>query len=328
MGNTGSGEEVLEEVVMQLGPDMVQMIKEVLHKDVEPAIDADMSDDGRKNGKFQFTKLDLGSQKPRWSNVRVQKSKDQGRRIVIDFDFEYLGDCDMEVRILGCTSGVSTVTIMGRARVILSPIIKRMPLVGGMQFQFLHLPVIGYQFDGLADLADLPGVKSRIRKSLEKKLSKKIVYPHRASLSLSDHSDAQLVHTLPVAGVLGVRLGVEDLPSKGGVRKLFKQGDPDVYCKVRLGGIEKVTKVVKNCTSADWEEWFEFPIEILTGHCLEVQLWDEDSLSRDDFLGQVVVKLDEENVPDDCVTYNLEHHPLKKTKHDIQGKVNVHLREA
>eukprot|EP00091_Calanus_sinicus_P011285 TRINITY_DN25594_c0_g1_i1.p1 TRINITY_DN25594_c0_g1~~TRINITY_DN25594_c0_g1_i1.p1 ORF type:complete len:178 (+),score=55.61 TRINITY_DN25594_c0_g1_i1:48-536(+) len=121
------------------------------------------------SGKFRFTKLDLGSEKPQWTNVTVHKSKEDGRRIVIDFDFVYNGDCDIEVKILGITSGVSTITMEGRARLILSPIIKRMPLVGGMQFQFLSLPAIGYQFDGIADLADLPGVKSKIRKGLEKK---------------------------------------------------------------------------------------------------------------------------------------------------------------
>ena len=326
MGNTGSGEEWLEEVVMQLSPNMVQMIKDVLHKEVEPAIDKDMSEDGEKSGKFRFTKLDLGSEKPKWTNVSVHKSKEDGRRIVIDFDFVYNGDCDIEVKILGITSGVSTITMEGRARLILSPIVKRMPLVGGMQFQFLSLPTIGYQFDGIADLADLPGVKSKIRRGLEKKIMKKIVYPNRVSLALSDRSDTLLVHTLPVTGLLGVRISVEDLPSKGGLRKVLKQGDPDVFCKIRIGGIEKVTSVVKNCSSAGWEEWFQFPVEIMKGHRLEVQVWDEDSLSRDDFLGYVVVKIDEDIITEDPVTYNLEPHPFKKSKNEISGIVNLQSR--
>jgi len=311
---------------MQLSPNMVQMIKDVLHKEVEPAIDQDISEDGEKSGKFRFTKLDLGSEKPQWTNVTVHKSKEDGRRIVIDFDFVYNGDCDIEVKILGITSGVSTITMDGRARLILSPIIKRMPLVGGMQFQFLSLPAIGYQFDGIADLADLPGVKSKIRRSLEKKIMKKIVYPNRASLALSDHSDALLVHTLPVTGLLGVRINVEDLPSKGGLRKVFKQGDPDVFCKIRLGGMEKMTSVVKNSSSAGWEEWFQFPVEIMKGHRLEVQVWDEDSLSRDDFLGHVVVRINEDMITEDSVTYNLEAHPFKKSKSDISGSVNLQTR--
>merc|ERR1711892_182410 len=107
IGNTNSGEEWLEEVVMQLSPNVVHIIKDVLHKEVEPAIDKDMSEEGEKGVKFKFTKLDFG------------------RKIVIDFDFVYNGDCDIEVRILGITSGVSTITMEGRARLIRSPIIPR-----------------------------------------------------------------------------------------------------------------------------------------------------------------------------------------------------------
>jgi len=311
---------------MQLSPNVVHIIKDVLHKEVEPAIDKDMSEEGEKGGKFKFTKLDFGSEKPKWSNVSVHKSKEDGRKIVIDFDFVYNGDCDIEVRILGITSGVSTITMEGRARLILSPIVKRMPMVGGIQFQFLSLPAIGYQFDGIADLADLPGVRSKIRRSLEKKIMKKIVFPNRASIALSDRSDALLVHTLPLTGLLGVRVSVEDLPSKGGLRKVFKQGDPDVFCKIKLGGIERSTSVVKNSTSAAWDEWFEFPVEILKGHSVEVQVWDEDSLSRDDFLGHIVASLDEDSISEDDTPYSLEPHPFKKSKADISGNVNIQTR--
>ena len=324
MGNTNSGEEWLEEVVMQLSPNVVQIIKDVLRKEVEPSIDENMSEDGQKGGKFKFTKLDFGQEKPVWRNVSVHKSKEDGRRIVIDFDFVYNGDCDIEVRILGATSGVSSITMEGRARLILSPIIKRMPMVGGIQFQFLSLPAIGYQFDGIADLADLPIVKTKIRKSLEKKILKRIVYPNRASIALTDRSDPLLIHTLPLTGLLRVNLSVEDLPSKGGLRKVFKQGDPDVYCRIKFGAcLEKVTSVVKNSNSASWDEWFEFPVEIFKGHNLEIEVWDHDSASRDDLLGRIVAKLDEESIAEDSVNYNLEPHPFKKSKNDITGIVTL-----
>jgi len=324
MGNTNSGEEWLEEVVMQLTPNGVQIIKDVLKKEVEPAIDENMSDDEQKGGKFKFTKLDFGQEKPVWKNVTVHKSKEDGRRIVIDFDFVYNGDCDIEVRILGVTSGVSSITMEGRARLILSPIIKRMPMVGGIQFQFLSLPAVGYQFDGVADLADLPIVKTKIRKSLEKKIMKRIVYPNRASLALTDRSDPLLIHTLPITGLLMVKLSVEDLPSKGGLRKVFKQGDPDVYCKIKFGAcLEKVTSVVKNSTSASWDEWFEFPVEILKGHNLDIEVWDHDSASRDDLLGCIVAKLDEESISEESVNYSLEPHPFKKSKNEISGSITL-----
>lgn len=153
---------------------------------------------------------------------------------------------------------------------------------------------------------------------------KRIVYPNRASLALTDRSDTLLIHTLPITGLLRVKLSVEDLPSKGGLRKVFKQGDPDIYCKIRFGACpKKVTSVVKNSTSASWDEWFEFPVEIFKGHSLDIEVWDHDSASRDDLLGRIVAKLDEESISEDSVNYSLEPHPFKKSKNDISGSVTL-----
>ena len=61
---------------------------------------------------FQFTKTDFGTIPPKISNMKTHKvdpeDMDGGttRSIVIDFDVEYLGDCDIHVSLMGIGSGV------------------------------------------------------------------------------------------------------------------------------------------------------------------------------------------------------------------------------
>ena len=61
---------------------------------------------------FQFTKTDFGTIPPKLSNMRTLKVDPEdvdggtARSIVIDFDVEYMGDCDIHVSLMGIGSGV------------------------------------------------------------------------------------------------------------------------------------------------------------------------------------------------------------------------------
>lgn len=61
---------------------------------------------------FKFTKTDFGTIPPKISNIRTHQvdpdnmDEDTTNSIVIDFDVEYLGDCDIHVTLMGIGSGV------------------------------------------------------------------------------------------------------------------------------------------------------------------------------------------------------------------------------
>jgi len=117
-------------------------------------------------------------------------------------------------------------------------------------------------------------------------LNKQAVYPNRVTIPLSWTADPQMVWQPQVSGILSIKLkSVKGLPRRGGMRKLVGQDKPDVYGIIGLGGQEWRTLVVKNSIQATWEEWYEFPLELLDGHLLEINLYDYDSSSSDEFLG-------------------------------------------
>ena len=91
----------------------------MLKDEVEPLVQGSLkkNKDGRKGKslpslEFAFTKTDFGTIPPKMSNIRTHKidedDMDGGttRSIVIDFDVDYLGDCDIHVSLMGIGSGV------------------------------------------------------------------------------------------------------------------------------------------------------------------------------------------------------------------------------
>ncbi|CAA9994870.1 unnamed protein product, partial [Nesidiocoris tenuis] len=55
--------------------------------------------------------------------------------------------------------------IHGMIRVVMKPLIRTIPLVGGLQIYFLNNPNIDFNLVGVADLLDMPGLSSRFMRT-------------------------------------------------------------------------------------------------------------------------------------------------------------------
>jgi len=273
-------------VLTQLSPKVAEMGTRILNSRVEPLVQGALSALNLGKKAFRFTRINLGQVKPQIQNVRTHHSIRGLNRITVDFDLVYQGDLDVQVSILGSSSGVRNVQVKGRMRMVLAPTMSELPLIGGVQLFFLNKPQIDFTLDGVARIAEFPRVKAKIIEELMEDLNKQAVYPNRVTIPLSWTADPQMVWQPQVSGILGIKLkSVKGLPRRGGMRKLVGQDKPDVYGTIGLGGQEWRTRVVKNSIQANWEEWYEFPLELLDGHLLEINLYDYDSSSSDEFLG-------------------------------------------
>eukprot|EP00092_Neocalanus_flemingeri_P008919 GFUD01009594.1.p1 GENE.GFUD01009594.1~~GFUD01009594.1.p1 ORF type:complete len:558 (-),score=154.47 GFUD01009594.1:168-1682(-) len=267
----------------------------ILNSKVEPIVQGALSTLSLGKKAFKFTRIELGQAKPTISNIRTHKTAKGFDRITVDCDLVYLGDSDIQVSILGVSSGVRNVQVAGRARIVLTPTISELPLVGGVQFFFLTKPEIDFDFDGAAKIATkLPAIKTKIKEDLLEDMSKEIVFPNRVTLPLSWTADPQLIWQPQLTGILGVRLRtVSGLPKKGsgGVRSWVGQDKPDAYATIGIGGDERTTVVAKNTVQHTWEEWYEFPLEEVDGHVVEVNMYDRDKASSDEFLGYAAIDI-------------------------------------
>lgn len=61
------------------------------------------------NVEFKFTKLEFGDVPPKVENVETHgtpEGQETTKSVTIDFDFIYVGNCDLQVSILGIDTGV------------------------------------------------------------------------------------------------------------------------------------------------------------------------------------------------------------------------------
>ena len=78
----------------------------ILNSKVAPVAEKTLS--GLKFGTkaFKFTKIQMGEAKPKFSNLKVHKKSNGTDRIVVDFDFAYLGNSDIQAAILKIPVGI------------------------------------------------------------------------------------------------------------------------------------------------------------------------------------------------------------------------------
>ena len=300
MGNAlSTNEQWIQTILQQLTPRFGEFASDILSHQVEPLIQRVFQKSNVPNVEFKFTKLDFGDVPPTIDNLETHgtpEGQDAAKSVTVDFDFKYLGNCDLQVSILGIQSGVRDVQMSARARLVMKPTTKEVPFVGGLQFCFLTIPVIDFNLDGIADLIDWPPLKRRVRKEIQEDIAKRCVYPNFYTIPTSSNgANIEAVKSFEASGLVLVKLlSGENFAKKGGlsgsIRSLIGQNKPDPYGKIKLGALIQTSSVVKDNVDPIWNE--DKPLvallDTLKGHEIRVDFYDEDSLSRDNFLGHIV----------------------------------------
>ncbi|XP_040575394.1 extended synaptotagmin-2 [Lepeophtheirus salmonis] len=326
-------------VVEQLSPQAEEYASDVLHNDVEPIIQNVMSQNGLP-GTFKFNNIDFGIIPPKLLNVKTHKKQEGNETtIIIDGELNYDGNCDLRVSLLGISSGVKDLRLFSRGRIVLKPTSKKaLPFfVGGAQFYLLETPIISFDLDGIAAVCDWPLIREKVRKELYESINKKIVYPNRITIPLSNNVDPMKYRAFTPIGMVAVKLlSAHNLPKKGGIRSLVGQGSPDTYAEICLGAYKYKTDVKKNSQNPNWERdgyWHEFLLELFEGHRLNIRLFDEDTFSRDEFLGEVFIDLQNEFVSQGAengqeikLKKNLKFNENRRSQYVIQGTITVAMR--
>ena len=206
------------------------------------------------------------------------------KRLIVDLDIVYHGDARVQISIMKVTAGVSDVHLKGKLRLILN-LIDHLPLVGSVEMMFLQQPALDFDLEGAANLLDLPGVNGMLRQVVFDALSAQMVYPHRISLLITDKVSPEKMLLPKPLGVLSVSIvEASNLPQTdfGG----FLQIDP--YCILQFGSITLKTKKSSG-SNPKWNEVYEFPIDIAERQSIMIDIFDSDSLSEDEHLGQTVL---------------------------------------
>ncbi|XP_068219497.1 extended synaptotagmin-2-B [Palaemon carinicauda] len=280
----------LLQIIRQLWPYAGHYVKDLCKYSIEPSIRTALED--YKLAGFQFEKIILGDTPPRFSGVKVYDDTSR-HEIIMDMDFAYAGDCKFEVSVSKFKMGIKDLRICGKMRVVMKPLVKQIPLVGGLQVFFLNNPDVDFNLIGLADVFDMPGLSDILRSIVTDQIGYMMVLPNRYPIQLVEDIDiAELKCPLP-AGVIRIHVIEAHNLMKKDVG-IMGMGKSDPYCILHLGAQKFQTKTINNTINPKWDFCCEFLTDVVRSQELDIEVYDyDDAPGKNDFLGRANLDVQE-----------------------------------
>ncbi|XP_075981979.1 extended synaptotagmin-like protein 2 isoform X2 [Anticarsia gemmatalis] len=275
--------EWLNRILLQVWPNVNQFARNILKESIEPAV-AESLANYKLNG-FKFERVILGTIAPRVGGVKVYDKNLSRDEIIMDVDLFYAGDCDISFVLQRIRGGIKDLQIHGMVRVVMKPLINKMPLVGGLQIFFLNNPSIDFNLVGAADVLDMPGFSDILRRCIVEQVAKMMVLPNKLPIKLSDEIPTVDLRMPEPEGVLRIHLVQAQNLMKKDVSMLGK-GKSDPYAIITVGAQQWKTKHIDNNVNPRWDFWCEARIMQSLGQALEVEVFDKDEGNDDDKLGK------------------------------------------
>ncbi|CAG9823458.1 unnamed protein product [Phaedon cochleariae] len=278
--------EWLNKIIKQFWPFVNFFTKDMLTNFVEAKLRKNLEKYSLKG--FHFERIVLGSMPFRLGGIIVYENVCRDE-VVIDIDVSYAGDCDVKFRLRGLLGGIKNFQLYGKLRVVLKPLIRKLPLVGGLEVFFLNKPDIDFELDGIAGILDIPGINESLRKCVSATVSSLMVLPNRFPVKFSKEVSSDKLKTPHPAGVLRVHV----IEAKNLLRKdltITGKGKSDPYAILVVGDQTSRTETISCTVNPKWDYWCEFIILEFTGQEIHVTLWDEDA-TEDEFLGRVNIDI-------------------------------------
>ena len=268
--------------------------------------------------KLKVTKVQLGTVPIIMDNIHVSRlqhnnhsksaapgSASSRGSIRLTMDVAWNGNCDMEFQTSSpfvVKFGIEKVKFYGRLVCYIYPLSSALPLIGAIQYAFVHPPKIDLTFTGLASIAEgIEFLQKTVQSTIESSLTpyvlpNKNLYKMDPSLTLVNIYQPPL-GVLRITVVKGTGFVVHSAnPLIPGSRPDI----PDVYCQVHFGGSGSTsstttsatttftTSVIKNSTAPTWDNNNSFDVLVYDmDQIITIHAWDKDTgrFDSDDHLG-------------------------------------------
>lgn len=291
--------EWINHIVRELWPHVEKTLQSVIANEVEPALKKalPMPAKGAK-----FTKVQLGKNVPELGPVHVYEKNRQGQNNVgleLDVGLKWNCDADIELHLMpGINLGIKSLTVAGELSVILRPLMDTLPIVGGMQISMISPPTIQWDFLGIANFADLPGIQGAIRNVVMKLICEQLVLPNRLFIHWVQGREAEIditsLHFPRPESIL--RLCVREARGLDARDfNFFSKASSDPYVVVNVGARSYRTPTLKATLAPLWgdracADFFIFnPRQVV-----KLEVFDEDLMPNcDDSIGTLEVMIGE-----------------------------------
>lgn len=179
---------LLPQILKQVWPNANHFARNLVKETIEPNVALALSQ--YKMHGFRFDRIILGTIPPRIGGVKIYDKNVDRNEIIMDIDLFYASDCDINFYLGGVKGGIKDFQIHGWVRVVMKPLIRSMPLVGGLQIFFLNNPNIDFNLVGVIDFMDMPGLSDLLRRIIVEQIGNVMVLPNKLPISLSNEVSA------------------------------------------------------------------------------------------------------------------------------------------
>jgi len=221
-----------------------------------------------------------------------KKEKQRHVGIELDFGIEWGCNANISLEVPGLISiGIKSFVFSGEVSLVLRPLMKSLPIVGGMQVFMINDPCLDWELTGAASLTQFPIVEDCLKNVVMNHIRSKLVLPNRFYTHWiwgKEHEyDITAMH-FPMPEML-LRLNVVEasrLDAKD--FNFLSQASSDPYAVVRVGTVSYRTPTLYACLSPVWgpDGWADFVV-YNPRQRVHLGMYDADLLSRDDLIGEL-----------------------------------------
>eukprot|EP00928_Gymnodinium_smaydae_P020542 TRINITY_DN1793_c0_g1_i1.p1 TRINITY_DN1793_c0_g1~~TRINITY_DN1793_c0_g1_i1.p1 ORF type:complete len:723 (-),score=177.51 TRINITY_DN1793_c0_g1_i1:485-2536(-) len=273
----------LNALVGRLWPKIDEAAQKIMHEQVAPKVNEALP--AFLQGQFAFDKFTLGRVPLKLGPIESLE-KPWGIQLTVGINLD--SSCDIEVS-LGAKVGIEALKISGKLVIQLGPIIGEMPVVGGVVVYFLDPPKVDLKFTDLGKIVDMPGLAGIVRSTIDSVVASACVLPNVISVPLGKPEqgvDLSLLSQPKPMGILRVT-ALRATGLKGLDHNLLGNATSDPYVKVRIADQSWRSSTARaTCdpvwTAADTHDFVVYDRD----QAVHVDVYDEDSVTKDDFLGR------------------------------------------
>mmetsp|Transcript_47647 Transcript_47647/g.134245 ORF Transcript_47647/g.134245 Transcript_47647/m.134245 type:complete len:670 (-) Transcript_47647:34-2043(-) len=278
-------------------------VDRAIHKIMKDEVEANLKMSVPKAFKgIRFQEFSLGTSPPKLGPVVASRvggmaggDKETGVELGIGVDWQ----CDAKISVYvppGMTIGIKALTLKGEVFIILRPLMKSVPIVGGIQITMVSPPSLFWDLTGVGQVVDMPTISAALKRGVTKAICDQMVLPNRIFIHWvwgREHEIDISAMQYPMPEAL-LRIGVVEARGlKGMDHHLIGKATSDPYVKIRIGDREHRTAVIKKQLDPHWGDdgWADFLMYTPRQH-LDIEVFDSDlwTLGKgDDQIGELLM---------------------------------------
>lgn len=276
----------LDRMMEVLWPRASVYLKHYLQDEVGPAIARALPRVLRSQVRFE--EVTLGDTAPAFGPLFVEETENQG--ILLRLGVKMETKMKVNLRVLGTRIGVSKLHLHGDLFVTFRPPKARPPFFGGLQIYFANPPILNFHFNGVAKLAECPGIRNIVRSTIANAIEHALVLPHRIAVDMDEEDDEDYLDLQcpePVAVLRVTLLRAHNLIASD--FSFFGPASSDPFVVATLGSTRWTSPVVKQNLNPVWGQDGQGVTADFVVHSYEqklrLEVWDKDDFTPSDFIG-------------------------------------------